>query len=1242
VIWDNENSLTTFICQELRVYYVFDSFAKLTRRSNTLFRLVHINCKIAANEYIYYVTIIKNNLKKIKDESTNFKDSFMDKSMTNEENDTSIDGNENETTKINETTKLNETIVEEELNEEELALKNKLTDSMKKLASIDQSVFPEILNSLKCLIRTSTTSMTSVPLPLKFLKPHISEIKRIYEIIEDEETKKICGDIISVLSMTTPNNLDCIKYRVLGSGEPIESWGHEYSRHLSTQLIEDWHAYFDKAQEDNIDKQDIVPMEVHINLLHQIIPYLLDHNAETEACDLVMEIERIDILKSYVTIQNYQKVCNYLMSLIQFSIYPENYLILQECLDMELHFKAYVNAILIALIIRDFDNINDIIKKTRDDKILQIQFAYILARINRKMDKIGMENFYDTEIISTILDNSELSSRFHSFGKELDIMTPKDPKDIYKTHLENSMYTITMDQARQSLVSTFVNAFVNAGFCCDNIMSKETSARSWIRKHSETGYISATASLGLIYLWDINNGLIEIDKHLYSSNKFIKAGALLAIGVLTTNVNDASDPALAILSDYLLKTNTNFKVSAIIGLGISYAGTNREDVINQLLSVLKDEDSSLSEMGFASLSLGLICCGSCNGDVFADILDALIENNPKMHEASTKNMIFGLALNFLNVDNYPKVESQISNMKESLQVLPTELYDLVIMLIDAFIYAGTGNVVKIQELITICSNHYKTTTVSSPTTEEEKKEKKKRDGEEKIKKQNFKYIQSVAAMCIGLICMGEEIGCTMSFRIFGQLLRYGDSGTKRGVPLAMALTSMSNPKLSLLDSLSKFSHDSDNEIAHNSILAMGLLGAGTNNARLAAMLRQLAVYHHKDHYNLFCVRLAQGFTHLGKGTLSLSPFFYDQRVLHTPSLASLLIVLHSCIDIKSTFLGSMNSMLYYIAPAIHSRMLSTLDKNLKPLPVVVRVGQAVDVVGQAGKPKTITGFQTHTTPVLLGYGERSELASKEYEPVNPIIEGVVILKEIEKENMDYQQKPMPFLHDLDKKEQLWKIRERLSLKNGIRNTVYSTNGDQYTGEWTDNLKEGKGTYIWKNGFIYEGDWKKDKKCGFGILLRQTNDADVYHKIYSGAWKNDKKHGYGTQFSRNGEYYEGEWYANKQSGWGRNYYNDQSAYEGEWYDGKRHGKGMLQMANNNRFIGMWKNDKKHGDGELYCFNKGKVTKGFWFEGNLKCGKIYEFDRDAALEPPEYKIPKCTIINPSEILKKVKYNFINYNT
>ena len=46
-------------------------------------------------------------------------------------------------------------------------------------------------------------------------------------------------------------------------------------------------------------------------------------------------------------------------------------------------------------------------------------------------------------------------------------------------------------------------------------------------------------------------------------------------------------------------------------------------------------------------------------------------------------------------------------------------------------------------------------------------------------------------------------------------------------------------------------------------------------------------------------------------------------------------------------------------------MLQTVDENLKPLPVSVRVGQAVDVVGQAGKPKTITGNLSDLSTVKL-------------------------------------------------------------------------------------------------------------------------------------------------------------------------------------------------------------------------------------------------------------------------------------
>ena len=85
-------------------------------------------------------------------------------------------------------------------------------------------------------------------------------------------------------------------------------------------------------------------------------------------------------------------------------------------------------------------------------------------------------------------------------------------------------------------------------------------------------------------------------------------------------------------------------------------------------------------------------------------------------------------------------------------------------------------------------------------------------------------------------------------------------------------------------------------------------------------------------------------------------------------------------------------MLYFLVPAMYPRFLITLDEELNNVPVTVRVGQAVDVVGQAGKPRTISGFQTHSTPVRLGTTERAELATEEFIPYSNVLENVVILQ----------------------------------------------------------------------------------------------------------------------------------------------------------------------------------------------------------------------------------------------------------
>lgn len=95
--------------------------------------------------------------------------------------------------------------------------------------------------------------------------------------------------------------------------------------------------------------------------------------------------------------------------------------------------------------------------------------------------------------------------------------------------------------------------------------------------------------------------------------------------------------------------------------------------------------------------------------------------------------------------------------------------------------------------------------------------------------------------------------------------------------------------------------------------------------------------------------------------------------------------------LRLVILDKSHWMLYFLVTAMFPRFLITLDSELKEMPVTVRVGQAVDVVGQAGKPRTISGFQTHQTPVRMGTTERAELGTEQYIPFASVLEGFVIL-----------------------------------------------------------------------------------------------------------------------------------------------------------------------------------------------------------------------------------------------------------
>ncbi|XP_075034232.1 MORN repeat-containing protein 3 isoform X1 [Mixophyes fleayi] len=234
---------------------------------------------------------------------------------------------------------------------------------------------------------------------------------------------------------------------------------------------------------------------------------------------------------------------------------------------------------------------------------------------------------------------------------------------------------------------------------------------------------------------------------------------------------------------------------------------------------------------------------------------------------------------------------------------------------------------------------------------------------------------------------------------------------------------------------------------------------------------------------------------------------------------------------------------------------------------------------------------------------------------------------------------MPLLKHPRQTVVLWREWDRKAQKSGLRHTIYNVNRDQYTGEWLNNLKHGKGTYLWKNtNSIYEGEWICDKRSGFGTYSVQDPSTGEYVKVYSGSWKNDKKHGYGTYFYADTEYYEGDWEAGQRSGWGRMYFANGDMYEGEWLEDKHCGQGMLILANENRYEGFWKGGKKHGPGQFYYLDKGQLYDGIWVEDIPKCGTIVDFGRAEASSPTKYPIPEVKIVDLKGVLEVSRASFL----
>ena len=166
------------------------------------------------------------------------------------------------------------------------------------------------------------------------------------------------------------DDTEALKYCLLGTRTELVGWGHEYLRCLAGQIGREFESRMEQQQSvDEINQ-----------LVDQIIPQFINHNEEPEAVDLLLEVERLSALIEFTNTNNFERVCNYLLSCSDYAADTEEMQhTFRTAFDIYRKFKRYPEAMRVAQKMNNMDLIGELMSECKDAVTLK-QLAFMIAR----------------------------------------------------------------------------------------------------------------------------------------------------------------------------------------------------------------------------------------------------------------------------------------------------------------------------------------------------------------------------------------------------------------------------------------------------------------------------------------------------------------------------------------------------------------------------------------------------------------------------------------------------------------------------------------------------------------------------------------------------------------------------------------------------------------------------------------------------------------------------------------------
>lgn len=105
----------------------------------------------------------------------------------------------------------------------------------------------------------------------------------------------------------------------------LGSWGHEFVRSLAGEIGQEYNARVLEGADPEMDE----PFADLLGMVNIIVPFEVTHNAEAEAIDLLIEVQRLKKILVLDTIDenNYARICLYLTKTADYMSDPDDLMV---------------------------------------------------------------------------------------------------------------------------------------------------------------------------------------------------------------------------------------------------------------------------------------------------------------------------------------------------------------------------------------------------------------------------------------------------------------------------------------------------------------------------------------------------------------------------------------------------------------------------------------------------------------------------------------------------------------------------------------------------------------------------------------------------------------------------------------------------------------------------------------------------------------------------------------------------